>query len=254
MPLRGPLVGCLFALVAAGCRPEPVRVPGPAFVLPPGGWAEFMAQRSASLRSFEAVASLDLDSPERSGTFDAVLVYAAPDRFRLRAFKRLGPTLFDCLVANGEVRQYWPDRRTVTVRPADAAGAPGGARLFAWLSPPSPSVAFVETRRDPEGIVVEMRDSTSGPCRRSLTVDPLDGNIRSEVILDAGRNPLVTLAYAGYRDAGGVSFPHLVRIEATDPGGGVRIECRLRRVTVNAPLSPDAFDPTLPEGTVEERP
>jgi len=227
----------LFTL--SGCR-----VPAPLITLPPVAYADaaaaaaLLSARRDAVQTVQTQATLRFTpAGKKPQTLDAQLVYAAPDRARLRAGK-LNHNVFDLTVTPEGVWTAVSPR--VTDRAPDAeAGLVRLAEVLPFLlSGPDYADADVAATQKKDrlnliwkhGLGVELDAATLTPLRFALT-DPQRPD-RAPVVI----KPVYTVY-----DAAGRGVPWLHSAAAS--GGFGRVELTFYDVVLNDDLNPRAFRP-----------
>ena len=244
------LLGGSLCLALGGCLssgPEPLGEP-----LSPASAAEIVSSlraRSAGLKALTAVVAMSYTSPERDGTFDAVVLYEAPRRLRLQAFKDLvvdSRDLFDIVLTP----EGYHLRHGLDAEPLSAAGAletfPAAHPRFSgiywagealFLPGAAQAAAPVDVLgRLPSGVRVETRLASG--VRAQWDLDPVSLRPLRGIVFAPNRR--IQLEYRRYRGRGGaLDFPEEVRFR----DGATTIEVQLRELDLAPELGPEVWRP-----------
>lgn len=194
-----------------------------------------------------AVVAMVYESPEREGTFDAVVLYEAPRRLRLQAFKDLivdSKDLFDLLLRpEGYAFSHDFEETPLRVQGAlkDFPGAHARFSGIYWagealfLPGAAQAGAPIEvTGHLATGVRVETRLASGLRAEWDLdptTLRPLRGVVHAP-------QRLIHLEYLDYEGRGGaLDFPEEVRFR----DGPTRIQVRLSDLEVDTDHDPEAF-------------
>lgn len=243
------LAAMLFSTLLACAGPSPEAPPpaGPAVRWEGRSAAAVLAElrrEQDRIRDLSAAFSLSVDPPPegRPSSMNGVILFSrgdGPTRFRITALGPFGRTFFDMVRENGRLTVYVPSRDTAyRGTPEGAVPAGGGpepvfADLFADLS---------EVRAAEDGVVVRENGNLLLPLEDGdLVLDPAGGLLR------AWRRDEAVIEYGGYvQPSGGPAVPTRVLVRKRD--GSLRVDCRLREVSLEPP--PDgAFELPIKDST-----
>jgi hypothetical protein len=203
--------------------------------------------RNASVRSLSAVVAMVYEGPDREGTFDAVVLFQAPRKLRLQAFKDLvvdSKDLFDLILSpEGYAFRHEFEDDTVEDKGAleafpEAHGRFSGiywAGKALFVPGAAASDAPVEvTGHLATGVRVETRLESGLRAEWDLdpkTLRPLRGVVHAP-------NRLIHLEYLDYEGRGGpADVPEEVRFR----DGPTQIQVRLADLELDAELEADVF-------------
>jgi len=236
----------LIPLCLAGCLSS-----GPdSFPQTTASTAEIVSSiraRNAEVRSLSAVVAMVYEGPDREGTFDAVVLYEAPRKLRLQAFKDLvvdSRDLFDLILSP----EGYAFRHEFEDAPLETQGALAdfaqdqprfsgiywaGKALFIPGAAAAGSPVEV-TGHLATGVRVETRLESGLRAEWDLdpqTLRPLRGVLHAP-------NRLIHLEYLDYEGRGGAAdVPEEVRFR----DGPTKIQVRLADLDLNTDLEPEVF-------------
>ena len=241
------LVLVLASACCAPVKPSPYRAVGE---VSDAEVVSILRQRTPPLGSIYAVLTMTYDGPDRSGTFDVVMNYLAPESFRFTAFEDLvlaAHDIFD-LVMLGQryaVRYEQDDDDEPQLHEGElGALAKEHPRFsgFAWareamfLPGNLPAEPEPEVVRDGGSIEVRSVLSSGVPVRWKL--DPETLAVDGAELTPTGEQP-VRMVYADYEQRGSRILATTVRFE--DPARGVVIAGELDELELEPELSADDF-------------
>ena len=209
--------------------------------------------RTESVHSLSAELIISYDSPELSGTFDAVAYFQQVGRMRVNAFKDLilsVEPVFDLIVTPEGYALEVHDRDgavTISERGAVDALADRHPRFdaFYWgreafCLPGSMTAEPPTIIRQVGGGTVSVEGSLSSGASVRWLIDRSTLEVRSAAVhTQAGRTGV--FHYSEYREVDGAFIPGRVVFE--DPESQTRIDTRVVDVTVNPKIDPEVFDP-----------
>lgn len=235
------LAGCLTGCLSSGPETLPRTEASTAEIV------SSIRARNAGFSSLSAVVAMVYESPDREGTFTAVVLYEAPQRLRIQAFKDLvvdSRDLFDLLL---RPEGYFV-RHELDSEPAETRGPldrfPSDNPRFSgiyWAREALllPGAAHPEHPIEVQahlasGIRIETRLASG--VRAQWDLDPVTLRPLRGVVFAPNRR--IHLEYLDYKGRGGpLDFPEEVRFR----DGATSIQVRLSDLEVDAELDPDAF-------------
>lgn len=236
----------LIPLCLAGCLSS-----GPAqFEKTSATTAEIVSSiraRNASVPSLSAVVAMVYEGPDREGTFDSVVLFEAPRRLRLQAFKDLlvdSKDLFD-LVLSPEGYAF---RHEFDAAPVDDRGA---LSAFPTAHPRFSGIYWAgKALFVPGAAALDAPVEVRGHLASGVRVETrLESGLRAEWDLDPqslrplrgvlhAPNRLIHLEYRDYEGRGGAAdVPEEVRFR----DGATRIQVRLSDLELGVELEPEVF-------------
>jgi hypothetical protein len=261
---RSPLFGLVvwFAVLAAtsACRVTPAPAHNASLeTLAPESVLAFAVQARRSLSSFEARVSVHTTGFQQSGSFDGLLRFRFPDSIRLRAYRQIGPTVFDfsmlgdraCLLLPAE-RRFLKGSIKGHEPSMDAVGGALFAQIFIWTRPPDPDCRpRVLWAREERACISYERN---GQACRLTTIEVLHDTpvVVEEEIRDASDAPVLRASFSDFISCSSMSFPTRVEIVGTGVSSTFRILTVAADVRLNLPLADSDFGIEIPEGYMVE--
>ena len=220
-----------LAIGLAGCRTPPPP-PRPLSYENVREAQRVVVQRQRDIASVQAECEIRIypaDEPNKSHGFDGAVVYEAPDRFRLRAWK-LTQTLFDLTVTPEGVWVMVSDNLTDRLPEAEADLSELAEHLPLLL-------------RGPDFSAAEFSGDTGGPLRArwdrgSAELDPVTLTPTSYYFEPGGNDPPISVNTTYGRYDGPLWYHRVVVV-----GEFGSADLTFRDVKVNQPLNPRAFRP-----------
>jgi outer membrane lipoprotein-sorting protein len=253
---------CVLPFLLSGCiqppRPEDTKE---AKTL--GQIDRILAERRAAVTDMNADVAMSVEGLEKSGSFTGIIVTQRPDRFRMDAIKRMGPTLFVFTMSGDQflinvVAEGKFVRGSVK---GQERKHPELVAAFAWLDARHEEGETREIDEDAADHVTIVTKRAGKVSRREWLSRPdlfttkialvgEDGNVSATVEMSDYRSVKPPEARPGKS----AWVPWKIELKGrTDEGKDYRIEMGMSRVYINDGVEPGTFDMEIPQGaTVEE--
>jgi hypothetical protein len=257
MPARALLAAACAALLAAGCHP---RTPPPDLSLDPAALLARVGEAQGAVRTVRGEARVRYRSPRGSATVRQFAAVERPDRVHLEELDFFGNPAA-VLVTGGGRFSFYDARQKVLYRgaatPANLSRlvpVPLGAEdLVAVLlgGAPLPLHDGRAVRAVPDAGLVRLRLEDGGVAE-DVWVGQGGRTERAARLVAGGAGPgSWEVAFSGFRDRGGTSFPGTVSLRSAP--AHVEVELGWTELEVNAVLDPRLFELEPPRGArVEE--
>jgi hypothetical protein len=217
-------------------------------------------ERSRPPSSLYAELSMSFEGPDGGGVFDTVVLYEAPERLRLSAFRALlvsTRVIFDLVLDGGRSElllaagEPGEEPRRFAGPAEDLGSVHPGFRMFAvlreglFLPGSMPCGAAGGSDEGEHGGLrlerargLELRGALDG-AEVVWTLHPPTLGILAARLHFVGEAEPIEIDFLGYREHGGRYFPERFRMR--DPGARVRIEGLLRELALDVELESGDF-------------
>lgn len=239
---------------------------------PPDAVHLFVTEETA-VSSLEAEVRATFRTAEESHpAVNAEIKIRRPDSFRMLAYPKIGPTIFDLVIRDRKILFYVPDEETLYVDHLDARRPEKGERkgpdLQAIFGRTGMADLFLGTQlggqrevkyihRSAEGLKLAIL-APSGIVQSYIWLDPVTLFKTRQVVIGEGGKVALELRFSEYEEIEDTGFYWPRRIDAASPVDrfSLTMQFDLDSILFNQDLEPDLFEMDLPEDVkrVERKP
>lgn len=252
---------CVLPFLVSGCikdvRPEDAKNAKTLTEID-----KVLAERREAVTDMNADVAMSVEGLEKSGSFTGIVVSQRPDRFRMDAIKRMGPTLFVFTMSGDKflinvVAEGKFVRGSVK---GQERKHPELVAAFAWLEARREEGEVREVEEDAADHVTIVTKRGGKPVRREWLDRETLFSTKIVLIGDDG-NVSATVEMSDYRavkppearPGKSAWVPWNIGLKGrTDEGKDYRIDMAMSRVYINEGVEPGTFEMEIPAGAVVE--
>jgi hypothetical protein len=235
---------CLVGLMTlAGCHSLPGKPIAPTYAGVGAQEArQILIERASAIRNFTGQCDVTLSRADgQSVRLNGVIIFAAPNRLRLRVWKLIEPVIDLTLRADGLWIETSDDAKSHGAMLPPSVGSDQVTESLTWLRGGFFSTPGLMSEATKNAILFRQvqKDGTKVDC----VVDRPTATAREFRVLDARGKLRFTLMLSDYRDISGVVWPLRIRGWSANKSEGGVIEIVFSDIEFNGELPPRAFDP-----------
>jgi hypothetical protein len=250
----------LFAVLCQGCHVQPDSLPSALPRSTPSEEKSYSLQeaiqeikrRGTLIHTVEAVCQVSSESPQKSGTFSAILLLQDPHDFRFVGYRSfLGSTLlFDLKIQNQDLCFYLPSENKV-LRSSKNATLPffaGQEMLTSFFG--IAQAQFLLLEETPESYFFALL-TPEGKWQQTLKAQKKTLWITEQNFYSTEGIPSLSIKYSRYQPSpapeNSLDWPYEVKILQVDS----QMRLIFQELRLNLPLEKEAFQQEIPEDVEE---